>query len=315
MQSVLGIFELGAAERLPLRVRIEAAEALGRAGHTRLLQEHWIEIPACSFMMGEGDDAHKVELSAYRIGRYPVTVQEYAKFMEAGGYEDERWWAAGKSGAEKAPRGWHEQRTHPNRPVVGVNWYEAAAYCAWRGRHLPTEAQWERAAGGTEGRIYPWGDEGPDVTRANYHKPGSTRPRRWDCFRAGARRRVSTIWRVTSGSGCWKTTTAPKALRGGSWGINARVVRVSYRVRNRPGYRDDTSASGAWGSDFPLFFFLFPLPERSSGPKIFSPSGVRAELFAQLLQFLKRRRPVRPQQPRRSPVRWIFAPQRGHGCP
>jgi hypothetical protein len=239
MQSVLGIFELGAAERLPLRVRIEAAEALGRAGDPRLLQEHWIEIPACSFMMGEGDDAHKVELSAYRIGRYPVTVQEYAKFMEAGGYEDERWWAAGKSGAEKAPRGWHEQRTHPNRPVVGVNWYEAAAYCAWRGRHLPTEAQWERAAGGTEGRIYPWGDEGPDVTRANYDKTGLNAPTPVGLFPRG--RTPEGIDDLAGNVWEWmlEDYDGAKALRGGSWDGSARVVGVSCRNWVLPDSRDN----------------------------------------------------------------------------
>jgi formylglycine-generating enzyme required for sulfatase activity len=109
-----------------------------------------------------------VALAAYRIGRYPVTVTEYRRFLESGGYADTRYWASGGHGRRQAPARWEEQLRFPNRPVVGVSWYAALAYCRWAGGSLPSEAEWERAARGTDGRRLPWGNEPPDPSRCNY---------------------------------------------------------------------------------------------------------------------------------------------------
>ena len=109
-----------------------------------------------------------VALDAYRIGRYPVTVTEYRRFVESGGYADPRYWTAGGHGRRPAPDTWEEQLQFPNRPVVGVSWYEALAYCRSAGGSLPSEAEWERAARGTEGGQFPWGNEWPGPKRCNY---------------------------------------------------------------------------------------------------------------------------------------------------
>ena len=120
----------------------------------------FVAIPAGEFLMGSeaGQDderpAHRVRVDGFAMSIYPVTRAEYAAFLDATGHE--------------VPREWHEPAfAGDDRPVVGVSWHDAAAYCAWRAsrgsaERLPTEAEWERAArGGLEGAAFPWGDEMP----------------------------------------------------------------------------------------------------------------------------------------------------------
>ncbi|MCW3054372.1 MAG: exported protein of unknown function [Chthonomonadales bacterium] len=109
-------------------------------------------IPAGEFTMGSDNDsydekpAHKVMLDGYYIYRTPVTVAQYLKFCEETGHA--------KPKAPKFNPNW-EKRDHP---IVNVSYNDALAYCAWAGVKLPTEAQWEKAARGTDGRTYPWGN-------------------------------------------------------------------------------------------------------------------------------------------------------------
>ena len=189
LEDVMGIFDAGQSTAVPIKVAIAAAEALGQAGDPRFTlqacRDHWVSIPAGEFWMGAQKDdpskpnhdlrayddespVHKVSLSAYRIGRYPVTVGEYQRFMDAGGYEEPGHWESGGFGDFQQPGDWEEQRAHPTRPVVGVSWYEACAYAAWAGAQLPTEAQWERAARGTSARKFPWGDQDASSSLLNF---------------------------------------------------------------------------------------------------------------------------------------------------
>jgi formylglycine-generating enzyme required for sulfatase activity/energy-coupling factor transporter ATP-binding protein EcfA2 len=182
--AALGIFDPKQAATLDFKVRLEAAEALGQAGDPRLNEDNWVTIEAGEFWMGaQRQDASQpnydpdaadnegpvrlVGLGAYQFGRYHVTVSEYQRFINDDGYSEQRWWSASGFGVSSEPNSWDEQILHPNRPVVGVSWYEASAYCTWAGVRLPTETEWERAARGKEGRKYPWGSEEPDPSRAN----------------------------------------------------------------------------------------------------------------------------------------------------
>ena len=145
-----------------------------------------IFIPAGSFDMGTPDGytgshyedehpQHSVTLSGYYIGKYEVTRGEYQQFMNAGGYSNSAYWStAGWSWkvdiGRTEPYYWAASQNWgsppgaftqtDNHPVVGVTYYEAEAFCNWAGGHLPTEAQWERAARwtGTHANVWPWDD-------------------------------------------------------------------------------------------------------------------------------------------------------------
>lgn len=150
-----------------------------------------IYIPAGSFLMGNcgvGDDLyydqlynlcyekpqHSVNVSGYWIGKYEVTRGEYRQFMNAGGYSNSAYWSSAGwswkvSSGRTQPYYWTDSQNWcsppgtftqtDNHPVVGVSYYECEAFCNWAGGHLPTEAQWEKAARWDgHPRVYPWGD-------------------------------------------------------------------------------------------------------------------------------------------------------------
>jgi iron(II)-dependent oxidoreductase len=152
-----------------LEQRIEAAHALAAAGDPRGAVTDRVTIPSGVFTMG--DPGRSVALPAYAIDRFPVTVAAYAAFIASGGYHDARWWSAEgwawrEAGAIEVPRFWGEEEWRAylllNHPVVGVSFHEAEAYATFRGARLPSEAEWEKAARGTDGRKYPWGREWRD---------------------------------------------------------------------------------------------------------------------------------------------------------
>lgn len=129
--------------------------------------EDMVLIPQGEFTMGSnahGDETpHQVVLDAYAIDTYEVSNADYRAFMKATQYA--------------APAYWDDPRLNkPDQPVVGVNWYDANAYCEWAGKRLPTEAEWEHAAEGPHGSHFPWGHD-IEPTRANYGQHvGKTTP-------------------------------------------------------------------------------------------------------------------------------------------
>lgn len=118
-------------------------------------------VPAGEFSMGsdKGDDdeqpIHRVFLDSFYIDKFEVTNGRFAKFVEAIQIEP--------------PWGFADKETpvvHSDKPVRWVNWMDAMGYCLWAGKRLPTEAEWEKAARGTDGRIYPWGNDPPTPAHA-----------------------------------------------------------------------------------------------------------------------------------------------------
>jgi formylglycine-generating enzyme required for sulfatase activity len=123
-----------------------------------------VEITEGPFVMGlDGMQAlederpkHQVWLPAFFIDLYEVTTAQYASFLAATN--------------RAAPWQWNavDLPQHRDRPVIGVDWSDADAYCRWKGKRLPTEAEWEKSARGTDGRLYPWGNRAAHKDLANF---------------------------------------------------------------------------------------------------------------------------------------------------
>jgi iron(II)-dependent oxidoreductase len=158
--------------------------------------EDMVEIPAGVFVMGSdhgpADErpAHQVTLPAFWIDRFPVTNSHFAEFLNAVGPHNprsQRLFDVDDPDARihQVTGKWTADRGYENHPVVEVSWAGARDYCAWRGKRLPTEAEREKAARGTDGRRYPWGSSTPDRSRAQFAaRYNETAP--VDGFAAGA---------------------------------------------------------------------------------------------------------------------------------
>jgi formylglycine-generating enzyme required for sulfatase activity len=270
--------------------RAAAADALARLDDPRsgvgLCQDGlpdivWCEVPAGPFTMGSKDDPdayddespqHEQPMPhAYRISKYPVTNAQFSAFVQDGGYDNPGYWT-------EAGWQWRERNdvTKPptyggvfdllNHPVVGVSWYEAVAFCRWLMDklgvevQLPSEAEWEKAARGTDRRRYPWGDE-PDPNRANYDETGIGTTSAVGIFPGGETpcgcldmsgnvwEWTRSLWGEDVGTPAFKypydsndgrenlEAEGRRVLRGGAFDYNRRDVRCACRHRLDPDYR------------------------------------------------------------------------------
>jgi formylglycine-generating enzyme required for sulfatase activity len=248
------------------------AEGVPRA----VFEPQMARVPAGPFLMGSTDEQvqqaikdgldkqfadwerpqHTVELSEYSIGKYPVTNAEYQAFVREAGYQPPRHWDG-----DKYPEG------KGDHPVVNVSWNNAVAYCQWLSEktgkpyRLPTEAEWEKAARGTDGRIYPWGNDwdpaklnsaeggARDTTPVGQYSPMGDSP-------YGCADMAGNVWewcadwfdekeyqRRAASRTTVKDPTGPekgdlRVLRGGSWGALRDGARAASRSGSYP--------NGAW---------------------------------------------------------------------
>ncbi len=182
----------------------------------------WVDVPAGEYVVGRGPGETRqrhVDVDGFELARTPVTNAQYEEFVA-------------NTGAA-APPHWPAPDDHP---VTFVDWHEAAAFCAWADGRLPTEAEWEKAARGTDGRTYPWGDE-EDESRAAVAagiKHGSTSP-------VGSHPEGASPYGLLDMAGNvweWTTTEYPpgeRVLRGGSFASpGLALARCTMRSHSRP---------------------------------------------------------------------------------
>ncbi|MCP4104152.1 MAG: formylglycine-generating enzyme family protein [Desulfobacteraceae bacterium] len=229
----------------------------------------WVSIPSGTFLMGTdlsqdkaGADwdwarktelpQHEVFLPDYRISRFMITNEQWALFLQQSGWQ---WTDRDRLWQDGLPRG------REKHPVVWVTWYDAQAFCDWAGVRLPTEAEWEKAARGTDSRVYPWGNQKPSPELANYeNNVGDTN--RVDHYPQGksyfdlsdmagnALEWTSTVWgedkdnpefvypyHPGDGREDPGRTDVLRVVRSGGWRYSAEMIRSAYRDWNRPGMR------------------------------------------------------------------------------
>lgn len=204
--------------------------------------EDMIEIPAGPFTFGsdEGEPnespAQTIELPAYQIDRFEVTNDDFTMFANATGYQTE----AEKKGAKKTWRS--EAEGQGNHPAVRITWNDAQAYCEWLGKRLPTEQEWEKAARGEKGNVFPWGNS-YDPVRANLKASGIRGTVAVGSFPAGAspygvEDMIGNVWEWTADPyQAYPNSTYQdkfysdklRVTRGGGWFDEERQARAANR--------------------------------------------------------------------------------------
>ncbi len=211
---------------------------------------------------------HTVILAEFLISKFPITVGEFQVFIRSGGYHQAAYWTAAgwawrQTAGQVQPLYWEEAVWAGNAllPVVGVSWFEAYAYCRWfselvgQSYRLPTEAEWEKAARGTDGRLYPWGNNFA-VARCNTRTSGEARtlPIEKLCPQGdspyGCAEMVGNVSEWTSSQFrpypyCGQdgrervTGSALRVTRGGSWSQPQLRARTAARGMNDPYFADN----------------------------------------------------------------------------
>jgi formylglycine-generating enzyme len=238
---------------------------------TPVMTEGMVLIPAGPFLMGsEGwgefeGPVHEVYLDDFWMDETPVTNRQFARFVQATGYQTEaeqvgEAWGCRQGEYQLLPGLYWQEYNIPGRedhPVVLVSWNDAEAYAKWIGRRLPTEAEWEKAArGGNTDQLYPWGSQQPNGTQSNFAKsatdiPPTTPVRQFQPNQYGLYDMVGNVWQWCADS--FKPTfytQSPrhnplslegdtlKVRRGGSWNV---IQSFRLRSANR-GAMDAASA-------------------------------------------------------------------------
>jgi formylglycine-generating enzyme required for sulfatase activity/predicted MPP superfamily phosphohydrolase/energy-coupling factor transporter ATP-binding protein EcfA2 len=266
-EKLCSIVHFGAS----LKERFEAGDILGALGDARIKSSPMVKIEAGEFTRGANKydwekPIRQIYLDEFMIGKYPVTNEEFKVFVDEGGYGNKEYWSTeGWKWKEEekilVPEYWYEGKwNRPNFPVVGVSWYEASAYANWLSQktgkdyRLPTEAEWEKAARGSAGREYPWGNKF-NKDNCNSSECGLDRTSPVGIFTKGESPYgcLDMAGNVLEWCYDWfekdyyknspkKNPRGPghgsrRVLRGGDWGGGAPDCRAAYRVFVGPAIR------------------------------------------------------------------------------
>lgn len=234
------------------------------------VKENMVFIPEGSFTMGfeidnenewgdmDEEPVHQVKLSSYWIDKYEVTSSDFSNFLNENKNEAHRFIEITPSVTVKFEGNIYKPREGlENYPVNRVSWFGADAYCRWKGKRLPTEAEWEKAARGTDQRIFPWGNEFPDNSRVTFRRKfkemGFKVMEPVDGMKNGVspygvHHMAGNVWEWVSD---WFDSAAyhdenrvdpkgpesgiSKVLRGGNWYYKAYYMRTTYRFNEKPG--------------------------------------------------------------------------------
>jgi len=247
------------------------------------IEQGMVKIPGGLYELGfSGSDfcydnevpEHKTYLNAYEIDTYPVTNKQFMAFIDAGGYEDYKFWLSDgwdivNEKKWNAPLYWQKMEGYwykkdfaglnkisPDEPVTNVSYYEADAYSKWAGKRLPTEAEWEKAASWNQDlkkkTIYPWGDMLPSDHNANLLESWNWAPSQIGSYPQGksyygCQQMLGDVWEWTSSEYVLypgfrskfseytdKWAINQKVLRGGSFATPRSQIRNSYRNYFKP---------------------------------------------------------------------------------
>jgi iron(II)-dependent oxidoreductase len=214
-----------------------------------------VPIPAGRFTMGSASGpaderpSHSIDLPAFAIDRTPVTNRQFAEFLKAKGPGPNNMFYDPDDGDARIHlKGgqWVPDAGAEQLPVVEPTWYGAREYCRWAGRRLPTEAEWEKAARGTDGRRFPWGNDQPNSTRAHYgagwrefvpvgSNPAGASPYGLLDMSGNAWEWTSTAYRpypYNAGDGRENPDAeVERSTRGGGQDSNADAITTTYRGR------------------------------------------------------------------------------------
>ena len=234
------------------------------------LQFDWALIPAGAAWiggagLGEGP-RQSMFVPAFAIMTFKVTNTQFRTFVEEGGYHRPEYWSRDEfgiiaKGQIAEPAFWRDNGfNQPDQPVTGVSFHEAQAFARWAGCRLPTEVEWHKAAGGAEGRQFPWGDDQPDHRRAHFapdYSPSSRSTRSvHECELGdspyGCRQMAGNVYewcidyfkydtpaRRTTSSLVELRPSSRRVLKGGAWTTGASRLRVAARWSAPPLLRDN----------------------------------------------------------------------------